>query len=125
MQHKAKSLINNKTFFIVMLVFTLILSGYEFSAWQKRRNVEKEIAEITLQAKKYEDTNKELSQSLSFLQTTASRERVARQQLNMKKDGEIVVNFGDAQIGLETAVEHRQVTSNPQKWWDYFLGDAK
>ena len=49
-----------------------------------------EVAEVTEEARQYEEKNKELSESLAFLQSTASRERIARQQLNMKKEGEIV-----------------------------------
>ena len=108
-------------------MLTLTLGGYEFSVWRKHRSVEMEVAEVTEEARQYEEKNKELSESLAFLQSTASRERIARQQLNMKKEGEIVVHFPDTLTLNPDQKDEDKGTKrvNAETWWNYFFGELQ
>lgn len=106
---------------IVLLAVVLAsLSLLEFSQWRKRHQIQKEINQVVAQQREYEQKNKDLENSLSLLNTSDYKDKIAREQLNLKKDGEIVVNFpppapsGNSPDGAET---------NPQKWWRYFFGN--
>ncbi len=107
----------------IIITLVVILAGIsilEFRQWRKRRQIQVEIAHITQQQAEYQQKNKDLEQSLSLLNTQNYKEKIAREQLNLKKDGEIVVNFSNAAGPLaQSAPEALQ--TNPQKWWRYFF----
>jgi cell division protein DivIC len=105
---------------IALIIVLLGISALEFSQWRKRRQIAVEIAHITQQQAEYQQKNKDLQDSLSLLNTQSYKEKIAREQLNLKKDGEIVVNFSTAtQPSGGGTVAAAQ--SNPQKWWHYFF----
>ncbi|MBI5530103.1 MAG: septum formation initiator family protein [Candidatus Doudnabacteria bacterium] len=72
------------------------------------------------QADALQKKNDDLSQSLQYLNSPSFKERVARQQLNLKKDGEQVYGFTDGN-GSSTDSQVAIKTSNAKKWWDYFF----
>jgi len=98
------------------------LSVAEFRQWQNRRSIQHEIDSLQQQASDLEQKNKQLSDSLSYLDTANYKEKIARQQLNLKKDGEIVVNFpAGITLNNETANKGSLSKNNIYKWWSYFF----
>ncbi|HVY68202.1 MAG TPA: septum formation initiator family protein, partial [Patescibacteria group bacterium] len=66
--------------------------------------------------------NDELNQSLQYLNSPSFKERVAREQLNLKKEGETVYGFSEADSASSTALAvPTDGLSNPAKWWNYFF----
>lgn len=107
---------------IGLLIIALIGVGYmEFSQYRRRAAVQHEINNLSAQARELEGKNKDIAESLQLLNDPIYREKMAREQLNVKKEGEIVVNF-PAQINptTQSAAENPGET-NPQKWWRYFF----
>ena len=102
---------------LVLLSFTAL----EIIQWRKRRQIQVEIDHIVQQQREYQQKNQDLEDSLSLLNSKNYVERMAREQLNLKKEGEIVINFPPP---LPPAAASVQVSgTNPQKWWHYFFGN--
>lgn len=84
-------------------------------------NAEKE--KLAQQMRSLQQKNQELSQSLSYLNSTSFKERVARQQLGLKKEGETVYNFtASGGKTLEEPSEQNE-RGNFEKWVEYFFGN--
>jgi cell division protein FtsB len=106
-----------------LALLTLLLLRQEWQQWQKRSAVDREIQTLQNQQAQLEDKNNTLEQSLSYLQTVNYKERLARQQLNMQKQGEIIISFPE---NIEGEVSPQAGTvaggpSNAAKWWDHFF----
>jgi cell division protein FtsB len=111
----------SSTFAIVILAVILVsLGALEFSQWRKRTQIQREIDEITKQQQAYQQKNQDLEDSLNLLSTKNYKDKVEREQLNLKKDGEIVINFPPP-LPQPTA-EPGAGQTNSQKWWHYFFG---
>jgi cell division protein FtsB len=102
-----------------LVVILLGVSGLELNQWHKRAQIQKEINQIVQQQQALQQKNQDLATSLDLLNTQDYKEKIAREQLNLKKDGEIVVNFSQAQTPEQTSSQTQE--SNPQKWWRYFF----
>jgi len=112
----------SSTLVLVLLAVILVsLAALEFGQWRKRRQIQREINEITQQQQAYEQKNKDLENSLSLLNTANYKDKVEREQLNLKKDGEIVVNFPPP-LPPTVSADQGAGQTNPQKWWHYFFG---
>lgn len=119
----AKSYINNKFFIILLIACAAALGTMQLAQWKKRSAIAKEVALLTSEAQSLEQKNAEISSSLEFLHTNSAKERIARQQLNMKKDGEIVVNFAESTKAESTQAADAREERNVEKWWKYFFGN--
>ncbi len=110
-------------FIIALLLVVVITMGIlEYKQWHKRHLIALEINNLATQQRELQQKNQDLEHSLSFLNTDAYKEKLARQQLNLKKDGEIVVNFPEPQGAPgEQISSPKQDRTNPQKWWQYFF----
>lgn len=106
-----------------LVVLALIFGRMHFIQWQKKRHIAKEIEILTQQQQTLEQKNKELSESLAFLTSGSYKERIARQQMNLKKNGEIVYNFTRAAAPAEAVEINAQNTVGPRikSWWLYFF----
>ncbi len=104
---------------VILVIVLLGLTGLELSQWHKRQQIQKEIDQIVQQQQDLEQRNQDLATSLDLLNTKDYKEKIAREQLNLKKEGEIVVNFSQAQGTASEPAPVRE--SNPQKWWQYFF----
>jgi cell division protein FtsB len=107
----------------VLFIFMLIT---QFQNWKKKQNVDSEIAQLTKQANSLQQKNQEISNSLTFLNSSDFKEKIAREQLNLKKDGEQVYNITDNpnsntnSTNLEAANKPGDM-SNARKWYIYFF----
>lgn len=110
-------------FVIVILVGSLVVLGWsQYQKWQDRKKVEKQIQALKAEAAQVDEKNKQLEESLKYLSTNAATERLARQQLNLKREGEIAVVFmanGKPEGGQEAST----VPPEPywRQWWNYFF----
>lgn len=115
---------NNPFFKLILaglIIILLFLIKIQVSQWQKKQTVSNEIAKLTAQQQEMEQKNTDLSQSLAYLSSENYKEKVAREQLNFKKDGEIVVRFTDPIIVNQSSNEHKTDDSSNLKDWLYYF----
>lgn len=106
---------------LLLVLAALVLGSIQFAQWKKRAAIEQEVAALKQEAEQLEKRNKEISDSLAFLGRAGATERIARQQLNLKKEGEIVVNFGDEPMQEQEVQTGEQEPKNAALWWEYFF----
>ena len=68
----------------------------------------------------FSQKNKDLAQSLQYFSSDSYKEKLAREQLGLKKEGEIVISF-PANINPPNDNSQAEELSNPQKWWQYLF----
>ena len=71
-----------------------------------------------------EQRNKALQESLDYFASDSYQEKLAREQLGLKKEGEIVINFPAGGVIPQDEPEPQPLT-NPQKWWQYLFNNQK
>lgn len=117
-------MLKNKYFIIIMAVVAVGLASLELNQWTKRRAIENEIQSLSQESQRINEKNKDLSDSIAYLQTTAAKEKTMRQQLNMKKEGEIAISFAPLNE-VEPQGESQTIEKNNNfiKWWNYFFSE--
>src|SRR5947209_5549900 len=98
---------------VALAVILVTVSGLEFSQWRKRDQIQQEIDHVIAQQKEYQQKNQDLQDSLNLLNTAEYKDKIAREQLNLRKEGEIVVNFPPPAPGASQTEAAGQ--TNPQK----------
>ena len=115
-----KPLISAKIFIVALLILLAFFANLKYQQYKSQGEITKERNSLTKQAETLQKNNQDLNDSLSYLNSQNYKDRIARQQLNLKKEGETVYNFsssGGATNTLSSAVEE----SNPTKWWKFFF----
>ena len=119
----SKYLLSSKLALVCLTALLLLLGNTKYQQWKKEAAIEDEKKRLTEQQDQLMKKNKEFSDSLQYLTSDDFRDRAARQQLNLKKNGEIVYNFTvAAATATPLAVADTETASNPAKWWKYFFG---
>src|SRR3989344_446108 len=117
-----KVLFSSKIVLLGLVVLLGFLGSLKYRQWRDQKSIEKEKQSLQQQTDALEKKNKELENSLSYLNSSSFKERVARQQLNLKKTGEIVYSFSEnsgADDGGTSALANKKI-GNLEKWWNYF-----
>lgn len=114
------SFISNRFVVLLLIGGIALFSVSEYKQWQQRQKVEKQIAALKAEANTVEEKNAQLENSLRYLASTGATERLAREQLGLKKDGEIPVVFVPGKSS-EQEVQAPKEVSNARAWWDYFF----
>jgi|SRR5579872_2684795 len=138
MSSNFKKFISGKPFIIfgsALLLFVLFVVGKQF---HQKIVVQKEINDLSAQAASLQQKNQDLQNLLAYLQTPDYKEKAARQQLNLQRNGEVVYTFssqdGSAQpnpgiqqntdplvASSENSGAQSKKISNPKKWWNYLF----
>ncbi len=122
-ESKTKKLLHSKPAIAVLLVLIVLVGTLQFQQLRKRQKFNQEIAELQKQEQELIAKNQVLQDSLEYINNDNYKEKIARQQLNLKKEGEVVVNF-PAQINFsEQQSAPEPEPTNPQKWWNYFFNN--
>jgi len=95
------------------LVFFLIVTNLKI--YQRRSILNARIAELKKEVEILEDRNKNLKENIDYVESEDYLERVAREQLNMKKPGEEVVV-----IQKEEGKEEKN--QEDKNWWEKLKG---
>lgn len=118
---KLPKLFYSKTFLIVLVLALIVAGALEYKQYTDRRQIDQEIAELLAEEERLLATNKQLEQSISFLSSPEYQEKLARMQLNLKKEGEIVVNFPTEGSSNRIVTETPTNASNALNWWKYIF----
>lgn len=118
---KLPKIFYSKIFLIILALILLFTGVVEFRQWQVRRQVDNEIANLKKEEQNLKQSNQQLEQSINFLSTPEYQEKLARLQLNLKKDGEVVVDFPQNQTIASNIPEQVKADSNLYNWWQYIF----
>lgn len=111
----------SKTIIALLILLALLFGWQKFRQYRLQKSIETEKANLQKQLSDLEGKNQELDATLSFLNSKAYKEVVARQQLNMQKAGEFVYGFSEKPSTAKNIGGQNQ-SSDFQKWVNYFLG---
>ncbi len=122
-------MLNKQALSSKLAIFSLLaLLGFfgqiKYKQWQSQKAIDKQRQTLQAQADELQKENEDLNESLKYLNSPAFKERVARQQLGLKKDGENVYSFSESAgqpeiLGAETSKKELNIS----KWWNYFFKD--
>lgn len=116
-----KAALSSKLSVLALIILALFFAQLKFRQRQNQALIEREKTKLENQAGALQKNNEELSQSLSYLNSADFKERVARQQLNLKKQGETIYTFGSPPQNSENGDSQAKI-SNFDKWRNYFFG---
>ncbi len=122
-----KEIIQSKAFVVSGSIFLVFLLVVSFGQFRNRYSIQKEIDALSKQADQIQKNNQEVSNFIAYLKTDSYKEQAARQQLNLKKEGEVVYSFSGLAPQAEVvsseaqAKEEASKKSNVEKWLIYFL----
>ena len=101
------------------------LGAIKFKQYRAQSLVEKEKQKLSGQTRALEEKNKQLADSLAYLNSSNFKERVARQQLNLKKEGELIYSFKDSAAPADNPPAlSLSGQSNFQRWLNYFFSNS-
>ena len=120
-----KKFVSNKWFLVwgtALLVFLLVVEAKQFT---QRNTINKEITDLQQQQDSLQKKNDDLQNFIAYLKTDSYKEKVAREQLNLSKNGEFVYSFS-SQNSQQNTVDANNPSSttdisNAKKWWNYFF----
>ena len=115
-----KQALSSKIAICGALVLLLFLSDLKYKQYKAQTEIEKQKQSLQAQADALQKKNDDLNQSLQYLNSASFKERIARQDLGLKKQDETVYSFGDAPAPSAPSQEQPK-PSNIQKWWNYFF----
>lgn len=118
---KLPQIFHSKIFLLIALIAFLGTAGLEYKQWRTRNSIDKEILALKAEEQNLFQANQELENSINFLSTPEYQDKLARLQLNLKKEGEIVVNFPPQIAKQSTGPENDSSKNNPTKWWEYIF----
>ncbi len=120
-----RGLVKNRNFIIFGSLFFIFLAVIETRQFLEERGIEKEKQGLQQQADELSKKNSDLQSSIAYLQTNDYKEKTAREQLNLRKDGEFVYSFSNQNVDGTGAAQGSTAASdeisNPHKWWNYFF----
>ena len=113
--------LKSKPAFLVAICILLLLLGSIYQKKSQQHKIDQEKAELEKQAYEIETKNLELQKSLEYLSSDSSKEKVARAQLNLKKQGEVVYSFAQGnKVDFSEPKNPENTDSNFKKWLYYF-----
>ena len=130
-QNNKKSLFK-KFFFVFCLLLLAVLIFGAGREYLKRKEIDREIAELEKELAGFNVKNKGFLDSLKLYESGFFIEQEARTKLNYKKPGEKVVVIPGAEKSLkagegaektEAAAAVAGAWKNAGEWWEYFFKD--
>lgn len=111
----------NKLFLGILILIFLFSALLEYNQYRQRHKIDTEIAMLKQQEQELQASNRQLEQSINFLSSPEYQDKLARLQLNLKKEGEIVVNIPQQQAQQSGQEGDHSPKSNIIKWWEYIF----
>ena len=113
------------TLFILGLLILIIVPYLRNN--KKRKDLENEIVKIQKEISQYEQTNEELKEFLSYLESDQAIMEKARVNLGLQKEGEkvVVIKRKDLEVTSTSTAETQSAedVSNFRKWLKYFFNN--
>ncbi len=107
-----KSILGYSAFAVAALFVIVFLFVTNWKIYQKRAGLTERVEELRAQVDALEKRNKDLKEESSVIGTKEHLEQVAREQLDMKKEGEEVV------VIQKEEEENRLEQEERKSWWE-------
>ena len=117
----SKKTLTSNIAIVTLIIVLIFLADLKFKQYKSQKEIEKQTQSLQAQADALDKQNNDLNQSLQYLSSDSFKERVARQQLNYKKQGESVYGFTEAAPQATNPAVAQSNISDAQKWWNYFF----
>lgn len=107
----------------IIVLFILFSLAQEMN---RRLQIQREIVQLEQEAREVEKSLIAMENLNQYFRTDAFQERMAREKLNYRAEGEKVVLITEdyQAAAVETqAVDERVDSSIPRRWWQIFFGD--
>ncbi len=104
------------TLVLVMIITARILV--------QKKIVDREIAKLQVQMERIKKDNEQLSSLIQYLNTPEYQEKEAREKLNLRKEGEVVVVLPQEKIAAAGNEQNLSKPSNIKLWFDYFFNNV-
>lgn len=118
-----KQFLSSKVVFFCLLLVLAFLANAKYRQWTAQKAIDKEKQDLIKQAQTLQQQNQQLENSLAYINSPNYQDLAAKQQLNLKKAGEMVYGF----TGQENSRQSSDLTednlvkkSNLEKWLEYF-----
>jgi cell division protein FtsB len=108
---------------IATVILACLLAVVSFTTVRllaQKYQFDKQVADLQARADRIKGDNQQLSDLVKYLNTPQYQEKAAREKLDLKKDGEVVVGLPKDQTET-TTTQTQDTRSNPKKWFDYFF----
>jgi|SRR3989344_9153331 len=87
----------------------------------QKYQVDQEIAKLEKEVEKVKHDNNQLSSLVQYFSTPDYQDKAAREKLNLKKEGEVVVGLPQQSETTSGANAQSQNQSNFKRWFNYFF----
>jgi len=105
---------------ILTVLIALLLVAADVNVYYKKRALNRQVADLENKIKEMERENEELEQGIAESDNEAYIEKIAREDLNLKKPGEKVVSFIMPQESEKQEAEHQKTFL--QEWFAWLGG---
>lgn len=119
----SKKILSSKFSIFGLTLLLVFLGNFKFQQWQDEKEIQKQVDSLIAQKEEREKKSQELKQTVEYFSSNAFKEKVAREQLGFKKNGETVFGFSEQNINEASSSELKKNPSNAEKWWDYFFAN--
>lgn len=117
---KQKAWLSSKITLFLLLLIAAFLARQKLKQYSQNKRIEAEKQKILSQIEGLEKNNQELEESLKYFDTQSFKEKLAREQLSLKKPDEQVYSFTQALESSPLTEPQAEKTSNPEMWLKYF-----
>lgn len=124
-----RKLLLSKTSLILLGTLLIVLAGFQYRQSRERNGINQEIDGMKRQQAELEQKNQEINDSLQYFGSPDYKDRLARQQLGLEKQGEIMYNFPDAPAAQQNPSAPQGGKAqllgegNMHKWWEFLFGN--
>ncbi len=125
-----RRIIRSKAFLVIAIIVLVILGLFLGKVIHQKYEVTQEIKAIEDKKEELVRENEKMGDLLEYLKTDTYKDRVAREDLGLQKEGETVVVISEGEdsvqpeeeLLLEAETEEETVyVPTYRKWWDYFF----
>lgn len=117
-----KQLISSKLAIVALCALLFFLSVIKFKQFQAQAGINKLKNNLLQQQSLGQKKNHDLQDTLNYLNSDNFKDQVARQQLNLQKQGELVYNFTESSATATAQAVGFGEQSDPKLWWQFFFG---
>ncbi len=121
----AKKILSSKITIFFLASLLLFFGVIKFRQLEKQKAIREEKNKLIEQENSLKKRNEDLLGTLAKLNSDSYKERVAREELNLKREGEFVYNFSSVEQSNneKPKTSFQKGESNPVKWWNYFFNN--